>query len=173
MPPIRERHDVDALWRGLADGSIETVGSDHAPWTLDQKREHIGDLACLRKGVAELETMLPLLWTEGVVGGRITPETLVRVTSTNAARIFGLRGKGTVAVGADADLVVLDPDERRVVDGSAMESAAGYSVYDGRPLQGWPRWTLSRGEVVYGDGEVLATPGRGRPVRQDGSEITP
>ncbi|UYM06060.1 amidohydrolase family protein [Solicola gregarius] len=167
MPPIREREDVEALWRGLANGSIDTVGSDHAPWTLEQKREHIGDLACLRKGVAELETMLPLLWTEGVVAGRITPETLVRVTATNAARIFGLRNKGSISVGADADLVILDPNEHRLVDGSGMESAAGYSVYDGRRLQGWPRWTLSRGDVVYGDGEVIANPGRGRRVQQD------
>ena len=166
MPPVRSRADVESLWEGLRDGSIDTIGSDHAPWTLEQKLEHADDLDALRKGVAELETMLPLLWTEGVRTGRLEVGRLVEVTSTNAARIFGLDGKGIIEVGADADLVVLDPEAGRVVDGARMQSNAGYSVYDGRELYGWPRWTISRGDVVLDDGHVLAPPGRGRPARR-------
>ena len=133
--------------------------------TMAQKLEHADHIDLLRKGVAEIETMLPLLWTEGVRGGRITPERLAEVTSTNAARLFGLPGKGALTPGADADLVLLDPEVGRVVDGAAMQSMAGYSVYDGRTLYGWPRWTLSRGEVVLDNGVLSAAPGRGRSAQ--------
>ncbi len=166
MPPVRSAADVAALWAGIADGSVDTIGSDHAPWTLEQKLEHADDLHALRKGVAEIETMLPLLWTEGVQRGRVSVEDLVRVTATGPARLFGLEGKGAVEVGLDADLVVVDPDASRVVDGSTMHSRAGYSVYDGRTLGGFPRWTISRGDVVAEDGVADAAPGRGRHVRR-------
>jgi dihydropyrimidinase len=88
--------------------------------------------------------------------------------STTPAQLFGLYPqKGTIAVGSDADLVVLDPRLRRQVDGSTMQSRAGYSVYDGRQVHGWPRFTVSRGEVVLEDAEVLGSPGRGRWLRRN------
>ncbi|CAB4716493.1 unannotated protein [freshwater metagenome] len=166
MPPVRAQADVEALWAGLADGSIDTVGSDHAPWTLEQKLAHADDLDALPKGLAELETMLPVLWTEGVRARGLSLQRLAEVTSGNAARIFGLEGKGRIQVGADADLVVVDPAESRVVDGSRMTSKAGYSVLDGRELWGWPRWTVSRGDLVLDDGRLDAAPGRGRAARR-------
>lgn len=163
MPPLREQADVDALWEGLADGSIDTLASDHAPWLLKDKIDPALDVLSSRKGVADLETFLPLLYSEGVRRGRLGIERFVEVTATNPARLFGLYPrKGVIAVGSDADLVVLDPGLRRTIDGGTQESNADYSVYEGREVHGWPRYTVSRGTVVLEDGVVTATPGRGR-----------
>ncbi len=162
MPPLRSRDDVQALWRGLADGSIDTIGSDHAPWTLAQKMDPAHSFATVPKGMAELETFLPLLFTEGVLGGRIDLTALVRLTAGNPARLFGLHPrKGVIREGADADLVAIDPADRRVIDDRELISRAGHSPYEGREANGWPRWVASRGELVLADREVLARPGRG------------
>jgi dihydropyrimidinase len=167
MPPLRTRNDVDALWRGLADGDVDTVASDHAPWALADKIDPTLDVAGVRKGIAELETMLPLLYADGVAAGRIGLTRLAAVTSTNPARLFGLYPrKGVIAVGSDADLVVLDPALSRVIDGRTMISRAGYSVYDGRETAGWPRFVIGRGEVLADAGGVRARRGHGRPLAQ-------
>jgi dihydropyrimidinase len=166
-PPLREPADVEALWSGLADGSVDTLGSDHAPWRLADKLDPSLDVTTARQGVADLETMLPMLFSAGVSTGRISLHRFVALTSTAPARLFGLYPrKGTIAVGSDADLVVLDPQLRRVIDGSTMRSRAGYSAYDGREVSGWPRFVVSRGDVVLADGQVLAEPGRGKWVRR-------
>jgi dihydropyrimidinase len=100
-----------------------------------------------------------------VRSGRISLSRYVSLTSTTPARLLGLYPrKGTIAVGSDADLTVLDPQRRRVIDGAGMESRAGYSPYDGWEVFGWPRFTVSRGDVVLEDGEVIAPPGRGQWV---------
>ncbi|GAB2464862.1 amidohydrolase family protein [Jatrophihabitans fulvus] len=165
MPPLREHRDREVLWRGLADGSIDTVASDHAPFFLADKIDPDVDLHTCRKGVAEIEAMLPMLWSDGVAQGRLTPERLVAVVSTNAARLNGVYPrKGTIAVGSDADLVVLDPQRSRVIDAATMQSRADYCVYDGLTVTGWPRFTVSRGDVVVDDGEITAAEGRGRLV---------
>ena len=162
-PPLREDADVAALWSGLADGSVDTLGSDHAPWELRHKIEATLDVTSARQGVADLETMLPMLFSAGVLTGRISISRFVALTSTNPARLFGLYPrKGTIAVGSDADLLVLDPGLRRIVDGRSMHSKAGYSAYDGQEVTGWPRFTISRGEVVLEDGEVTGRLGRGQ-----------
>ncbi len=121
-----------------------------------------------RQGVADLETMLPMLFDAGVLTGRLSLSRFVAVTAASPARLAGLwPRKGTIAPGSDADLVVLDPQLTRTVDGAAMRSRAGYSVYDGRTVRGWPRFTVSRGEVVYSRGEVTGAPGRGQWLRRD------
>jgi dihydropyrimidinase len=123
-----------------------------------------------------METMLPLLYSEGVRGGRITLQRFVDLVSTRPAKIFGMYPrKGAIAVGSDADLCVLDPTRKRTVSSRAMHSAADFDLFDGVEVVGWPIYTVSRGEVVYADGEVVARRGRGclvrrRPVRlSDGS----
>jgi dihydropyrimidinase len=167
-PPLRSDTDRAALWAALADGTVSTLCTDHAPWTLEEKLEPGLDPTTLRHGMSELETLMPLLWSEGVATGRITAERFVELTATNPARIFGLYPrKGTIVVGGDADLVVWDPSQTRVVDGSSMHSRAGWSPYDGWQVTGWPRWTISRGEIVADKTEVIATPGRGRLVPRD------
>ena len=166
-PPLREPADVEAMWSGLADGSIHTLGSDHAPWLLRDKTDASLDVTTARPGVADLETIMPMLFSAGVLAGRISLSRFIELTATNPARLFGLYPrKGTIAVGGDADLVVLDPQLRRTIDGRSMQSNADYSVYDGREVCGWPRFTVSRGDVVFEDGQVVAEPGRGQLLRQ-------
>jgi dihydropyrimidinase len=169
-PPLRTLADREALWHGLAAGQIDTVCSDHAPWTLDQKLDPDLDVTTARQGVADLETLMPMLFSEGVLTGRISLTRFVQLTSANAARLFGLHPrKGTIAPGADADLVLWDPHARRVVDGAAMQSRAGYSVYDGWQVTGWPVVVLRRGQVVLADGVITAKPGDGQWLRRQAS----
>jgi dihydropyrimidinase len=167
QPPLREQSDVDALWAGIRQGVVHTVCTDHAPWSLAAKLDPAHSLTNLRPGVENLQTMLPMLYSEGVRAGRITLGRLVEVTSTNAARLFGLYPrKGTVAVGNDADLVVFDPDLTRTVEGSMLKSKADYSVYEGWQVTGWPILTLRRGEIVFRDEQVIGQPGSGAILRR-------
>ena len=166
-PPLREPADVRAIWAGLQNGEVQSVCTDHAPWTLRQKLDPSLTVATVRNGVADLETLMPMLFSEGVNTGRITLDRFVELTSTNVAKLFGLYPrKGTIAVGSDADLVIWDPHLSRTVDGASMHSRAGYSVYDGRKVQGWPVYTISRGDVVLDGIRVTAERGRGRWVRR-------
>lgn len=162
-PPLRERLDVDAIWEGLRLGDVDTLATDHAPWMLAQKLDPQQDATDLRQGVADLETCLPMLYSAGVGSGRLSPEQFVAVTSTNAAKLFGLYPrKGAIAVGADADLVVWDANRTRTIDGASMHSGSDYSPYDGTEVTGWPRWTISRGEIVAERDRILGEPGRGQ-----------
>jgi dihydropyrimidinase len=170
-PPLRTEADRTRLWSALASGEIDAVGSDHVGFTRAQKH-HPGDtFETVPRGVASMETMLPLLYSEGVRGGRITLQRFVDLVSTRPAKIFGMYPrKGAIAVGSDADLCVLDPTRKRTVSSRAMHSAADFDLFDGVEVVGWPIYTVSRGEVVYADGEVVARRGRGclvrrRPVR--------
>jgi dihydropyrimidinase len=165
QPPLRERADQEALWRGLANGSIDTIASDHAPWTRELKLDPKLNVVHCRSGVAELDTMLPLLYTEGVVTGRLSVERFVALTSTNAARLFGMYPrKGTIAVGSDADIVIWETRERRVVRDGDLFSRARHSVYAGRELRAWPHATIRRGELVFENGKILGQAGSGRPI---------
>jgi len=175
-PPLREAADVAAIWAGLRSGDVQSVCTDHAPWTLRQKLDPSLTVATVRNGVADLETLMPMLFSEGVRTGRISLARFVELTSTNVAKLFGLfPRKGTIALGSDADLVIWDADLVRVVDGASMHSRAGYSVYDGRTVRGWPVYTISRGEVVLDRRRVTAERGRGRwiQVRPRGRNAAP
>jgi dihydropyrimidinase len=150
------------LWAGIQQGVVHTVCTDHAPWSLSAKLDPAHTLTNLRPGVENLQTMLPMLYSEGVRAGRITLSRFIQVTSTNAAKLFGLYPrKGTIAVGSDADLVIFDPHLTRTVEGSMLKSSADYSVYEGWQVTGWPLLTLRRGEIVYRDDEVIGQPGSG------------
>jgi len=162
QPPLRQQHDLDALWEGLREGVIHTVCTDHAPWALEAKLDPALSIANLRPGVENLQTMLPMLYSEGVRRGRISLNRLVEATSTNAAKLFGLYPrKGTIAVGSDADLVLFDPNLSRTVESSMLKSRAGYSVYEGWQVTGWPVLTVRRGEVVFEQDTVTGQPGSG------------
>jgi dihydropyrimidinase len=172
QPPLREASDVRALWNGLWDGDIQTFCTDHAPWKLGEKLDPSLSIANLRPGVADLETLLPMLFSEGVGKNRISIHRFVEVTSTNAARLFGLfPQKGTIAVGSDADITIWDPTLTRTVDGSAMETNADYSPYDGWEVTGWPIMTINRGEVVYDGGRIVGAAGRGRLVKRGPTQM--
>lgn len=165
-PPLRETSDVEALWAGLQFGSVDTLASDHAPWSLQEKLDPAFDATNLRQGVADLETSLPMLYSAGVRTGKISLERFVSLTATNPAKLFGLYpSKGTISVGADADLVVWD-EVTRIINGATMNSRCDYSPYDGFEVTGWPKWTLSRGEIIVENGIVTGAKGRGRLVKR-------
>src|SRR5262249_26813325 len=155
-----------ALWAGIRQGTISTVCTDHAPWSLEAKLEPSLSITSLRPGVENLQTMLPMLYSEGVRGGRLSLSRFIEVTSTNAAELFGLYPrKGTLSIGSDADVVVFDPELERVIDSAMLKSNVDYSVYDGWRVTGWPVMTLRRGHVVFKDDQVLAPPGSGIVLR--------
>ena len=164
-PPLREQADVDALWLGIAQGTVHTVCTDHAPWSLADKLDPGLTVATARPGAENLQVMLPMLYSEGVRSGRISLSRLVEVQSTNAAKLFGLfPRKGTIAVGSDADIVIFDPELTRTIDAGMLKSNADYSVYQDRQVTGWPVVTIRRGEVVFRDGQVVGEPGSGQVV---------
>lgn len=163
QPPLREQADVYAAWRATADGTIDAIGTDHVPYTRARKLAPGLSFDKIPPGVSNLETMLPMLYSEGVRKGRITIERLVDVLATTPARIAGLAAKGEIAVGKDADVVLFDPERTRTVRAGELHSACDYDPYEGWSVTGWPKIVLLRGAVAY-DGEIRATPGTGRFV---------
>lgn len=165
-PPFRDKAHQDSLWAGLSAGSLQVVATDHCAFTTAQKRMGLTDFTKIPNGTGGLEDRLPVLWTKGVETGRLTPNEFVAVTSTNIARILNIYPKkGAIAPGADADIVVLDPKAGKTIRASAQKSAIDYNVFEGVEVRGLPRFTLSRGEVVYSaGGNATPRPGRGRFV---------
>ena len=165
-PPLRGEEDRARLWQALAAGEVDVVASDHVGFTASQKYMPGDTFESVPKGVPNVESLLPMLYSEGVHGGRISLERMVQVIATNPARVFGLYPrKGTIAVGSDADLCILDPNERRVMSGADLHSAADLELFEGWEVTGWPIYTISRGEVIYERGAVVGRPGRGLFVR--------
>jgi dihydropyrimidinase len=166
-PPLRESEDLEALWSGVRDGAIDTVGSDHAPWTLEAKALGNDDLARLPVGIPGIETQTRLLFSEGVNKGRISPERFVEIMSANPARLQGLYPrKGTIAVGSDADLVLIDPARGGTIRYQDLHHRCGYEPCEGMEYLGWPVMTVARGEIVARDGQPVAQPGRGQLLRR-------
>ena len=166
-PPLGTADDVAALWGGLHDGGIQTMCSDHGPWSRKDKLEPNRTVANMAMGVADVETNLPLLFSEGVNKHRISLERFVELTATNAAKLFGVYPKkGTVSVGSDADLTLWDPGATRAVRASEHHSNADYSPYEGWKLTGLPVHTIRRGELIYTDGAVVANATNGQPLRR-------
>jgi dihydropyrimidinase len=167
-PPPRDATNQEHIWRGLASGVFQVVSSDHAPYRYagpDGKQAH-GTGAPFDKvanGVPGLEVRLPLLFSEGVGKGRITLNRFVEVAATAAARLYGLYPrKGTIAVGADADIAIWDPDKSVTIRREMLHDNMDYTPYEGRKVTGWPVLTFSRGRAVWRDGEVVGRPGEGR-----------
>jgi dihydropyrimidinase len=163
QPPLRTKADAEALWRGLADGSIDLLATDHAPWTREQKLDPTLTITKLRPGVSDLQFMLPMYFSEGVGKRGLSLERFVATTSTNAARIFGLYPrKGVVQVGADADLAIWDPRRTGTVRAADDHSNSDYSPYEGWSVTGWPMTVLRRGEIVVDEGRVVGVAGSGK-----------
>jgi dihydropyrimidinase len=163
QPPLREASDVAALWAGLSAGLIDTVCTDHAPWSLAAKLDQSLTIEHLRPGVENLQLLLPMLYSEGVRKGRLTLQRLIELTSSNGARLFGLYPrKGSLSVGSDADLVIFDPNLERTVTPNLLHSRADYSVYEGWRVTGWPVLTLRRGQIVFRDDQIIGRPGSGQ-----------
>jgi len=166
-PPLRDAANQDGLWSALRDGSLTSVSSDHCPFNDVQKRVGLRDFSLVPSGLAGIQHRLPLLWHYGVRSGRISPHRLVEITSTSVARTFGLwPRKGRIAAGADADIIVFDPECRYEPSGETSFMSVDYDLWEGQTLKGCPRVTLSRGEVVFAGGAIRSKPGRGRFVRR-------
>jgi dihydropyrimidinase len=166
-PPLRSGLDQAALWDGLRSGDIQTIGSDNTSWTVEQKSAGAHDFTRVPYGVPGLETEMRVIYSEGVAKGRILLQTFVAAFATNPARIFGLYPrKGTIAVGSDADFVLFDPQRKSVVDERQLHSRAGYDPFHGFHLAGGPVMTVSRGEVVARDGQILSRAGRGQHLER-------
>ena len=162
-PQVKKAADQERLWRGLKDGVVSVVSTDTCTFTREQKAMWEGDWTKIPMGLPGLETLLPLTYTHGVLGGRLTIEEMARVLSTNPARIMGLYPrKGAIEVGADADLAIIHPESRIAVDPAKMEGGADWSPYEGWELAGFARTTLSRGEVIVDDYRVVGRAGRGQ-----------
>ncbi|TMV61905.1 amidohydrolase family protein, partial [Thioclava sp. BHET1] len=166
-PPFRNKQHQDSLWAGLASGSLSCVATDHCAFTTDQKRYGVGDFTKIPNGTGGLEDRLPMLWTYGVRSGRLTMNEFVAVTSTNIAKILNIYPrKGAVLVGADADLVVWDPEASKVISAGAQQSAIDYNVFEGKEVTGLPRYTLSRGRISYAEGTIRGHEGDGAFVKR-------
>lgn len=167
-PAPRDAAATEGLWDAIRLGTLDVVSSDHSGWSYGGtrgKRMNGPDPSFDRvmNGVPGLTARLPLLWSEGVARGRITPSDFVRLTATRPAEVFGLHPrKGGLMPGADADLVLWDPARRVTLTNALMQHAIDYTPYEGMEVTGWPVATLRRGEVVMRDGRVLARPGSGR-----------
>jgi dihydropyrimidinase len=162
-PQVKKPKDVERLWRGLREGEVSVVSTDTCTFTREQKAMWNGDWTKIPMGLPGLETLLPLVYTHGVLGGRLSLEELAVKLSTNPARIMGLYPrKGAIMVGSDADLAIIHPTATRTVSPSTLETNADWSPYDGWELAGFARTTLSRGEVIVDKYAVVGREGRGQ-----------
>ncbi len=167
-PPLRDAANQPVLWNGLRDGLIQTVATDHAPFDFElQKRMGASDFTKIPNGIPSLEERIKLLYSRGVREGRIDLHTLVNVASTQAAKIFGLfPRKGTIQPGADADLVVFDPDYRGTISARTQHMNVDYSAFEGWKTEGRPSVVTVRGEIAVRDGEFVGDARRGRFLRR-------
>jgi len=166
-PPPRDKANQDVIWDGLNDGLFSVFSSDHAPFTFDgtEGKKPGGEEVAFRhipNGIAGIETRMALLYSEGVLAGRMTLEKFVELTSTGPAKAYGLHPrKGSIAIGADADLVVWDEREF-VLRNEQLHHAVDHTPYEGMTLRAWPGMTIARGEVVWDGQRFLGRAGRGR-----------
>ena len=162
-PPLRDQSDRDYLWAAIARGSVDAVNTDHVGYTRAEKMDPGNSVQRPREGSNFLQDQMPLLYSEGVRKGRISLERMVEVTATNPAKLFGLYpSKGVVAVGADADVVIWDPDLTRTIKDDDILSNGKFTIFSGWEVTGWPVVTIRRGQVVYENGKIVASPGSGR-----------
>jgi dihydropyrimidinase len=162
-PPLRRTADQEALWRSLATGEIQTYATDHTTWMLAQKTDPSLDFAAIPGGVSNVETLLGMLYSHGVGKGRISLSQFVAVTATNPAKLFGMwPRKGTITVGADADITLIDPARHMRIISERMQSRSDFDPYEGFEAIGWPVTTVVRGKVVVSENQIVAEPGHGR-----------
>jgi dihydropyrimidinase len=148
-PPLRTREDSDALWYALGDGTVSTVGTDHCPFTMEQKRAGIDDFRKIPGGAGGVEQRLDLLYTYGFLTNRLTFNQLVNLFSTQPAKIFGLYPhKGEIAEGSDADLVVWNPDHEKTISAGTHHQNCDINIYEGMPVKGSPDYVIKGGAVI-------------------------
>lgn len=167
-PPLREKKDQETLWAGINQGLVQVVGTDHCPFTWEQKLLGKDDFSKIPNGHPAIEHRMELLFSEGVVKGNITLNKYVEIASTNAAKIFGMfPKKGTIAIGADADIILFDPNKKHTISVNSHHMNTNYSAYEGWEVTGKVTTVLLRGEVVIKNGYCLAKRGNGQFVKRN------
>ncbi|MDO7887570.1 dihydropyrimidinase [Hymenobacter cheonanensis] len=166
-PPLRQKKDQATLWAGISQGLVNVVGTDHCPFMWEQKLLGKDDFSKIPNGHPAIEHRMELLFSEGVGKGKITPQKFVEVTSTNAAKIFGMfPRKGTISIGADADLVVIDPEKKHTISAATHHMNVDYSGYEGWELTGKIETVLLRGQVAIDAGAARVSPGYGQFIKR-------
>ena len=159
-PPVREQHHQDALWKAIRDGVVDVIGSDHAPHTREEKAKPFPQSP---SGMTGVQTLVPLM-LDHAHAGRLTLQRVVDLTSAGPARIFGIEGKGRIALGFDADLTIVDLAAERLLENNWIASRSGWTPYHGMRVTGWPIHTVVRSHVVVRDGQLMGSP-VGEPIR--------
>jgi len=164
-PPFRPKEHQEALWRGLQAGTLQTTATDHCCFCYDQKMMGREDFSKIPNGTGGVEDRMSVLWHLGVGSGRLTPNEFVRVTSTNAAQIFNIYPrKGSVSVGADADIAVWDPEGSRTISAKTHHQKVDFNIFEGMVVKGVPSHTISQGRVCWANGKLDTVKGSGRYV---------
>lgn len=169
-PPLRNKHNCKALWQGIKEGHIQVVATDHCPFSLALDKQ-LGreDYTKCPNGLPGVEERIPLMFSEGVMKGRISINKLVEVCCTNPAKLFGLYPKkGALLPGCDGDLVIIDPDIEVTLTRDMLHSNVDYTAYEGFQLKGYPVLTMSRGEIIAEGNEFVGQKGRGRFLKRSG-----
>ncbi|MEO8590772.1 MAG: dihydropyrimidinase [Flavobacteriales bacterium] len=167
-PPLREKKDHAQLWAGIDQGSIQVVATDHCPFMMAQKAMGSADFSKIPNGHPAIEHRMELLFSEGVNKKRITVNKFVEVTATNPAKIFGMfPRKGTIGIGSDADIILLDPNERHTLSAKTHHMNVDYSAYEGMQLTGKVKTVILRGQVAVDKGEVKINKGYGQFVKRN------
>ncbi len=166
-PPFRPKLNQEFLWRGLQSGNLHTTATDHCTFCADQKAAGRDNFAKIPNGCGGVEERLAVLWDAGVNTGRLTPSEFVAVTSANTAKLFNIYPrKGCVAVGADADLVVWDPEGTKTLSVKTQFSKGDFNIFEGRTVRGVPSHTISQGQLVFAKGQLNAVRGAGRYIKR-------
>ena len=166
-PQIKKKEDSERLWQGLINGDIQVIATDTCTFDTKQKAMWKGDFRKIPFGLPGVETMLPLIFTEGVGKNRFSVNHLIGLASTNPAKLFGMfPQKGTVAVGSDADLVVFDPTKKVTLQADKLQTNCDWSPFEGWHLTGYPTTTISRGKVIVKNGKFIGKPGSGRFIQR-------
>jgi dihydropyrimidinase len=166
-PPFRNKTNQEALWRGLQSGNLHTTATDHCTFCAAQKAAGKNDFSKIPNGCGGIEERLAVIWDSGVNTGKFTPSEFVAVTSANSAKLFNIYPrKGSVSVGADADLVVWDPQGTKTLSVKTQHSKGDFNIFEGRTVRGIPSHTISQGNLVYAKGDLRAIPGAGRYLKR-------
>ena len=167
-PPLRTQKDCDALWEGLADGTIDVVATDHCSFSFAKKLKNgKTDIFKAPGGIPGVETRVPLLFSEGVLKNRIDLNRFVQLIATNPARIMGLAPrKGSIEIGADADLMILDQEEEKIITTEVLHQHVDYTPFTGMKVKGWPRTVLLRGNILVRDGKLAGSKGSGNYIKR-------
>lgn len=164
-PPLRKQEDIDELWKGVRDGDIQVIATDHCPFRPEQKLENVDDFRTCPGGISGVEERVRVIFTEGVAKGRISLERFVEVISTNAAKIFGMYPqKGCIMPGSDADIMIINPNKEMTISKENLLTKAGYSPFEGYKCKCVIDTVISRGRIIAKENEFLGNKGDGKLI---------